>query len=51
MSNIALIKTTKIMVNQYHALIFNEKNGGTVIGVLVKDFFFFNNYLVKVEVA
>ena len=29
------------MVNQHHALIFNEKNGGTVIGVLVKDFFFF----------
>ena len=40
------------MVNQHHALIFSEKKGETIIGVLVKDFFFFfNNYLVKVEVA
>ena len=43
------------MVNQHHALIFNEKKGETVIGVLVKVFIFFififNNYLVKVEVA
>ena len=37
------------MVNQYHALIFSEKKGETIIGVLVKDFFY--NYLVKVEVA
>ena len=41
------------MVNQHHALIFNEKKGETIVGVLVKDFFylFFYNYLVKVEVA
>ena len=43
------------MVNQHHALIFSEKKGETVIGVLVKVFIFFififNNYLVKVEVA
>ena len=38
------------MVNQHHALIFNEKKGETIVGVLVKDFFFYN-YLVKVEVA
>ena len=37
------------MVNQHHALIFSEKKGETIIGVLVKDFFF--NYLVKAEVA
>ena len=29
------------MVNQNHSLIFNEKKGETIIGVLVKDFFFF----------
>ena len=28
------------MVNQHHALIFNEKKGETIIGVLIKDFFF-----------
>ena len=42
------------MVNQHHALIFSEKKGETIIGVLVKDFFIifiFYNYLVKVEVA
>ena len=38
------------MVNQHHALIFNEKKGETLIGVLVKKFFIYN-YLVKVAVA
>ena len=41
------------MVNQNHWLIFSEKNGETIIGVLVKDFLFifiYNN-LVKVEAA
>ena len=38
------------MVNQHYALIFNEKNGETIIGVLVKKFFIYN-YLVKVTVA
>ena len=50
MSSITLIKTTKIMVNQHHALIFSEKKGETIIGFLVKEFFIYN-YLVKVEVA
>ena len=27
------------MVNQNHSLIFSEKKGETIIGVLVKDFF------------
>ena len=41
------------MVNQYHALIFSEKKGETIIGVLVKDFLLLllYNYLVKVAVA
>ena len=40
------------MINQHHALIFNEKKGETIIVVLVKDFLIlFYNYLVKVEVA
>ena len=40
------------MINQHHALIFNEKKGEKIIVVLVKDFFIlFYNYLVKVEVA
>ena len=34
------------MVNQHHALIFNEKKGETIVGL-----FIFYNYLVKVEVA
>ena len=38
------------MVNQHHALILSEKEGETIIGVLVKEFFIYN-YLVKVEVA
>ena len=50
MSSITLIKTTKIMVNQHHALIFSEKKGETIIGVLVKEFFIYN-YLVKFEAA
>ena len=41
MSNITLNKTTKIIVNQHHALIFSEKMGEIIIGVLVKGFFFF----------
>ena len=39
------------MVNQHHALIFiKKKKGETIIGVLVKDYFYFlfYNYLVKV---
>ena len=42
------------MVNQHHALMLSEKKGETIIGLLVKDFFYFllsYNYLVKVEVA
>ena len=40
------------MVNQHHALIFSEKKGETIIGVLVKDFFLIiYNYLVKVEIT
>ena len=43
------------MDNQHHALIFSEKKSETIIGVLVKDLllflFYFNNYVVKVEVA
>ena len=34
-------KTTKIMVNQFHALIFSEKKDDTIIGVLVKDLFIY----------
>ena len=33
------------MVNQHHALIFNEKKGETIVGVLVKDFFFIITWL------
>ena len=33
------------MVDQYHALIFSEKKGETIIGVLVKDFFFIITWL------
>ena len=33
-------KTTKIIVNKYHALIFNDKKGETIIGVLVRLRFF-----------
>ena len=38
------------MVNQHHALIFSEKKGETIIGVLIKEFFIYN-YLFKVEVV
>ena len=33
-------KTTKIIVNKYHALIFSDKKGETIIGVLVRLRFF-----------
>ena len=33
-------KTTKIIVNKYHALIFSDKKGETSIGVLVRLRFF-----------
>ena len=29
------------MVNKHHALIFNEKKGETIVGVLVKDLFIY----------
>ena len=33
-------KTTKMIVNKYHALIFSDKKGETIIGVLVRLRFF-----------
>ena len=43
---VLLNKTTKIMVNQCHALIFNKKKGETIIGVLVKDFIFIFIFII-----
>ena len=34
------------MVNQHHALIFSEKKGETIIGVLVKDFIFIFIFII-----
>ena len=33
------------MVNQHHALILSEKEGETIIGVLVKEFFIIITWL------